>query len=54
MDGGKLKLIDHHACKVQATVVMGSRVEIPATAGEVMADILYRLYYTSECNLGAF
>jgi len=46
--------IDHYACKVQATVIMGSWVEIPPTTGVFVADILYRLQYTSECNLRAF
>jgi hypothetical protein len=39
-----------HGCKVQATVVMGLRVEIPATAVVVIADILY----TSEYNVRVF
>jgi hypothetical protein len=30
---------------------MGSRVENPATARVVMADIPYRLHYTYEYNL---
>ena len=39
--------------KVQATVVEGSRVEIPATLRAVVADIFYGLRYTSEYNLRA-